>query len=153
MGEGEESCICCYKTQRLFPHIEGLAQHLWRDLFQRCQPGARTAFQCVYLCFLWYIETRGGGSHWLAGGGLLERTFPVLCLTCFQLSQGRMSLSFSPLPRFPGKSSHHLTYQWDLFPGILFFKKVLNLPIFFLTLHQPIPGMERIFLILLLRSI
>lgn len=63
MGEGEESWAHCYKTQRLFPHIEGSVQHLWRDLFQSCQPCVQTVYsppeECVFV-FLKYIETREG---------------------------------------------------------------------------------------------
>lgn len=41
--------------------MEGLAQHLSRDLFQRCQPVCRLHFllpRSVYLCFLRHMEAR-----------------------------------------------------------------------------------------------
>lgn len=83
MREGGESCRCCYKTQRLFPHIEGLTQHLWKDLFLSAPcsyliPSFRGV--PVYLCFLRYIETREGNSHWLTGGGPNQRILPSLSI-------------------------------------------------------------------------
>lgn len=78
MGEGGESSVCCCKVQRLFPHIEGLAQDLRRGLIQRCQPCVQTAVlpSREHVCV--FLDTQKPGREspigWWhgAGGGLLE---------------------------------------------------------------------------------
>ena len=120
MGEGGESSVCCCKVQRLFPHIEGLAQDLRRGLIRRCQPCVQTAVLPSRERVCVFLDTQKPGREspigwWHGAGEGSWRNVPVLCLGGLQLSWERMFSSFSPLHGFPGKISYNLIYLNEIF--------------------------------------